>query len=79
MVRPNIRAGDYQGFGDFKQNKHYTTRSNQNGYAVQSFHAASSVLHLLMVLNRGGTPMTIMTIVAMVTRLAIHPGKAEAE
>lgn len=33
----------------------------------------------LMALNRGRTPMTIMMIIAMVTRLAIHPGEAKAE
>lgn len=39
-VRPNIRARDYQGLGISSKNKQYTTWSNQNGSAVQSFHAA---------------------------------------
>ena len=66
--------------GDYRhKNKQYTIWSNQNGSAVQSFHAA---LYLsvcsLMGLDRGGGD-TPITIVSMVTRLAIHPGETEAE
>lgn len=73
-ARPNIRVGGHQGLGISSNNKPH----GQIKMGVPYRASMQRYIHLLLS-NGSELGRTPMTIIAMVTRLAIHPGEAEAE
>ena len=76
--RLNIRTGDYRGGGGVSSKKQAIYNTVKSKWECRTELPCSfiSVVLFLKALNKGRTPITI---IAMATRLAIHPGEAEAE
>lgn len=74
--RLNIRTGDYRGGVSSKKQAIYNTVKSKWECRTELPCSFISMVLFLKALNRGRTPITT---IAMATRLAIHPGEAEAE